>query len=221
MLKGETIEEQHSRLVNGSLTTFHNIRTPLFDGKGLIVGIIGLSRDVTDLKSATQKDRSCPARFLAKSTRLVLDRAALAAQSDCVVLLLGESGSGKDWFARHIHDSSPRANGPFFSINCAAISSELAESELFGHERGAFTGAGRRKRGLLELAEGGSLLLNEIGEMSLSLQSKLLTFLDTRFFMRVGGEDVVKVNARLMVATNRDLEAQVKPACFAATFSTG
>jgi transcriptional regulator with PAS, ATPase and Fis domain len=126
-----------------------------------------------------------------------LDTALLAAERDCVVLLLGESGSGKDWFARYIHDHSARSGGPFFSVNCAAIMPELAESELFGHERGAFTGAGRRKRGLLELAEGGSLLLNEIGEMELPLQSKLLTFLDTRSFNRLGGEETVKVDARL------------------------
>ena len=111
--------------------------------------------------------------------------------------------------ARFIHDNSRRASGPFVAINCAAIPPELAESELFGHEAGAFTGAKRRKRGLLELAEGGTLLLNEIGELPLHLQAKLLTFLDTRSFTRVGGEKSVTVSARLIAATNRHLEEEV------------
>jgi DNA-binding NtrC family response regulator len=128
--------------------------------------------------------------------------------------MLGESGSGKDHLARYIHDHSKRAGGLYFSINCAAVAPELAESELFGHERGAFTGARSRKRGLLELAEGGTLLLNEIGELSLHQQAKLLTFLETKKFTRVGGEREVDVNARLMAATNRDLEDAVKDGSF-------
>jgi DNA-binding NtrC family response regulator len=125
------------------------------------------------------------------------------------VLLLGESGTGKDYLARWIHDHSDRCHSPYFSLNCAALSRELAESELFGHESGAFTGARGRKRGMLELAEGGTLLLNEIGELPLSLQSKLLTFLDTRSFLRVGGEKAITVDARIMAASHRDLEAEV------------
>lgn len=131
-----------------------------------------------------------------------------AAGTDSLVLLLGESGSGKDYLARYIHNHSKRAVGPYLSINCAAVPEELAESELFGHEHGAFTGTQGRKRGLLELAENGTLLLNEIGDLSLRLQAKLLTFLDTRKFTRVGGEKEVSVNARIIVATNRDLEKE-------------
>ena len=130
------------------------------------------------------------------------------------VPLQGESGSGKDYLARWIHDHSKRALSPYFSLNCAAITRELAESELFGHERGAFTGAHSRKRGLLELAEGGTLLLNEIGELPLSLQSKLLTFLDTRSFLRVGGEKPHNVNARIISATNRSLDKEVEEGRF-------
>jgi transcriptional regulator with PAS, ATPase and Fis domain len=130
------------------------------------------------------------------------------------VLLMGESGSGKDYLARHIHDHSKRSAGPFYSINCAALPPELAESELFGHEQGAFTGANRMKRGLLELAEGGSILLNEIGELSSPLQAKLLTFLDTISFTRVGGEKSVRVNARIMAATNRELLNEVSAGRF-------
>lgn len=214
VLRGESIEEEHTRTANGTRTTFHDIRTPLYNGKGDITGIIGISRDITGREAARPRQSSPRPRFVAGSTKRVLESALLAAQRDCVVLLLGESGSGKDWFARYIHDHSARSGGPFFSVNCAAITPELAESELFGHERGAFTGAGRRKRGLLELAEGGSLLLNEIGEMPLPLQSKLLTFLDTRSFTRLGGEDLVKVNARLLVATNRDLATEVEKGAF-------
>jgi transcriptional regulator with PAS, ATPase and Fis domain len=141
--------------------------------------------------------------------RAALRDARLAAATDSIVLLQGESGSGKDYLARWIHDHSRRASGPYFAVNCAAISRDLAESELFGHEPGSFTGAQGRKRGLLELAEGGTILLNEIGELSLSLQSKLLTFLDTRSFVRVGGEKSITVNARIIAATNRSLETEV------------
>jgi len=137
-----------------------------------------------------------------------------AAQSESVVLFLGESGSGKDYLARLLHDNSRRAHGPFFSINCAALVDELAESELFGHEIGAFTGAGKRKRGLVEFADGGTLLLNELGELSPNLQAKLLTFLDTQAFTRVGGETSVSVNARIVAATNRDLAQDVEAGRF-------
>ncbi len=214
VLQGESVEEEHTRTVNGSRTTFHDIRTPLTDGQGNIIGVIGISRDVTERKGTGSRTSSASQPCVAKSTKQVVERALLAAQRDCVVVLLGESGSGKDWFAQYIHDHSARSGGPFFSVNCAAIPAELAESELFGHERGAYTGAGRRKRGLLEMAEGGSLLLNEIGDMPLPLQAKLLTFLDTRSFTRLGGEELVRVNARLLVATNRDLEAEVERGCF-------
>lgn len=148
--------------------------------------------------------------------RATLQRAYQAAAVDSVVLLLGESGTGKDCLARFIHNHSSRADGPFFAVNCAAVSSELAESELFGHEPGAFTGARGRKRGLLELAEKGTLLLNEIGELSPELQAKLLTFLDTRTFTRVGGEVTVSVDARLIAATNRDLKMEVAEGRFRA-----
>lgn len=146
--------------------------------------------------------------------RAVMAQARKAAAQAGIVLLLGESGTGKDHVARWIHKNSPRADGPFFAINCAALPRELAESELFGHEPGAFTGSRGRKRGLLELAEKGTLLLDEIGELDAALQSKLLTFLDTRHFMRIGGERNIRVEARLIAATNRDLEAEVERGTF-------
>jgi DNA-binding NtrC family response regulator len=152
--------------------------------------------------------------FPSKAMRSALAQARTVARTESVVLILGESGSGKDFIARYIHDHSMRSNGPFFTINCAAIAAELAESELFGHEPGAFTGAQGRKRGLLELAQDGTLVLNEIGELSPKLQAKLLTFLDTRSFTRVGGERQVSVNARILAATNRPLEEDVKTGRF-------
>jgi DNA-binding NtrC family response regulator len=148
------------------------------------------------------------------ASRGLYERAARLAARDGTVLLLGESGTGKDHLARWIHKNSPRRHGPFFTINCAALSRELAESELFGHEPGAFTGTKGRKRGLLELANQGTLLLNEVGELEPALQAKLLTFLDSRTFVRVGGEKTISVSARLLAATNRDLLVEVEQGTF-------
>ena len=149
-----------------------------------------------------------------EAMRKTLEVARTAARSGITILLTGESGSGKDYLAQYIHDNSMWASGPFFSLNCAAISHELAESELFGHEAGAFTGAARSKKGLLELAEGGTILLNEIGELSLWLQAKLLTFMDTKSFVKVGGEKSMRANARLIAATNRDLAKEIEAGRF-------
>ena len=209
VLAGETVEEELSRLVGGVPCTFHDNRFPLKNGQGNIIGMCGISRNITELKQVSQAQQHASIDYPSEAMRATLFRARYVAATDSVVLLQGESGSGKDFLARYIHAHSKRSRGPFFAINCAALSHELAESELFGHEPGAFTGARGRKRGLLELAEGGTLLLNEIGELSLALQSKLLTFLDTRSFTRVGGEKTVTVNARLITATHRDLKEEV------------
>jgi DNA-binding NtrC family response regulator len=132
-----------------------------------------------------------------------------AAGSDTTVLLLGESGTGKELFARALHQLSPRARGPFIPINCAAIPGELLENELFGHEKGAFTGANARKQGKLELAHEGTVLLDEMGELPLELQSKLLRVLQERSFERVGGTRTISVDVRIVAATNRDLKKAV------------
>jgi two-component system response regulator HydG len=146
--------------------------------------------------------------------RRVLEQIRKVASADATVLVLGESGTGKELVARALHDASPRKDGPFVSISCAAIPEGLLESELFGHERGAFTGAIRRKLGRFELAHDGTLFLDEIGEVPPSVQVKLLRVLQERCFERVGGEETVEVNVRVVSATNRDLSAMVRDGRF-------
>jgi transcriptional regulator with PAS, ATPase and Fis domain len=138
------------------------------------------------------------------------------APRDVTLAFIGESGSGKEILARRAHELSERRQGPFIPINCAAIPEALFESELFGHERGAFTGATERARGKVEAASAGTLFLDEIGEMPLSLQTKLLRFLESRAFMRVGGTTKIRANIRLLVATLRPLEQEVRAGRFRA-----
>ncbi len=146
--------------------------------------------------------------------RATLETLRQAAPTSATVLLTGESGTGKELAARLVHDLSQRAAGPFLPINCAAIPEGLLESELFGHEKGAFTGAVSRKEGRFERAHGGTLFLDEIGEMSPSVQVKLLRFLQDGVLERVGGIDPVRVDVRVVAATNKDLSAEVKAARF-------
>jgi NtrC-family two-component system response regulator AlgB len=141
--------------------------------------------------------------------RRVLETARQAATSDATVLLGGESGTGKNVLARAIHEWSPRRPRPFVVIACTTLADHLLESELFGHVRGAFTGAWKDKPGRLERAQGGTVFLDEVGELPPELQAKLLRFLEERRFERVGGADTVEVDARVVAATNRDLEAEV------------
>ena len=149
--------------------------------------------------------------------RAVFEMVARVAQSDTAsVLITGESGTGKEVVARAIHDQSLRSSGPFHPLNCAAIASNLLESELFGYEQYAFTDAKKQKRGLLELADGGTLFLDEIGEMPLEMQAKLLRVLETRAFYRLGGNREVKINVRILAATNRNLEEAMKEGAFRA-----
>jgi PAS domain S-box-containing protein len=216
VLKGERIEHEHTLQIKGDSLTFLATRIPLHDADGAIVGLCGIARNITERTHLASFSQSHDYEFSSKAMRSAMDSAHLAAQTDSVILLTGESGSGKDHLAKYIHDHSSRATGPYYAINCAAVPSELADSELFGHEAGAFTGATGRKRGLLELAEGGTLLLNEIGDLPLHLQAKLLTFLDTRSFTRVGGEKPVTVVARIIAATNRDIEKEVQAGKFRA-----
>ena len=129
--------------------------------------------------------------------------------SGAPVLIQGETGCGKEVLARRLHAQSARANKPFLKLNCAALPSELVESELFGYERGAFTGAVDKKAGIFELADGGTILLDEIGDMDIRLQAKLLQVLQDQEFRRIGGKETVKVNVRILAATHRDLEKAI------------
>src|SRR5207302_9372651 len=139
---------------------------------------------------------------------------AKVAGTSSTVLILGESGTGKELIARAIHRNSSRATGPFVAINCAALTDTLLESELFGYEKGAFTGAVGQKKGKLEVAGGGTVFLDEIGEMAPLLQAKLLRVLQERQMERVGGTQTVKLDIRMVAATNRDLEEEVRKGNF-------
>jgi len=146
--------------------------------------------------------------------RAALARAALVAPTTTPVLVGGESGTGKELLARALHELGPAPRGPFVAINCGALPRELAESELFGHERGAFTGAGARRPGWFEEASGGTLVLDEIGELPLDLQPKLLRVLETGRIRRVGGAGEIPVRVRVVAITLRDLEAEVRRKTF-------
>lgn len=175
-----------------------------------------LRREVRALRARQQGpytlDRIIGDSPAAAATRDLLGKVASSPAS--TVLLTGESGTGKDLAARVIHDTSARAARPFMNVTCSALTETLLESELFGHERGAFTDARERKRGLLESAAGGTVFLDEIGEMALALQAKLLRFLEEKTFKRVGGAEDVHVDVRVIAATNRNLEDDVRGGSF-------
>jgi two-component system, NtrC family, response regulator AtoC len=175
-----------------------------------------LRREVRTLRSSQEKDSglgaiigNSPAMQQVKSLL-----ARVAASPASTVLLTGETGTGKDLAAKAVHYNSARAARPFVNITCSALPEQLLESELFGHERGAFTDARQQKRGLFETAEGGTIFLDEIGEMTPGLQAKLLRFLEEKTFKRVGGLADVRVNVRVVAATNRELEDEVKAGKF-------
>ncbi len=161
-----------------------------------------LSRDLTSKIGISMVGDSQPVQKLLAQVRR-------AAATDVTVLVHGESGTGKELVARMLHDLSPRAAGPFIVTHCAALAETLLESELFGHERGSFTGAVKRKLGRFELADGGTIFLDELGEISATVQTKLLRVLQEREIQRVGGEETVKVDVRVVCATHRDLKAEV------------
>ena len=146
----------------------------------------------------------------------IFDLARTVAKSSSTVLIQGESGTGKELLARAIHDESPRTDAPFISVSCVSLTESLLESELFGHEKGAFTGATAIKRGKLELAQDGTLFLDEIGDISLKLQMDLLRVLEQKEFRRVGGSDVIGINSRIIAATNRNLKAAIEEGRFRA-----
>jgi len=157
-------------------------------------------------------DRFDSGNIIGRSPAMVrlLETTARAAASDATVLITGESGTGKEMIAGAIHFNSPRRDNPFIKMNCAAVSEGLLESELFGHEKGSFTGALRRREGSFKQADNGTLFLDEVSEMSLAMQVKLLRVLQEREFTRVGGEEVIRVDVRIIAATNKELPALVR-----------
>ena len=209
---------------------FYRSTAPVNDSRQSSTGHVVIYRDVSrEVESEQMKAEVLRLRaelgttygfdgMVGKSNRM-RDLYALmqrAAESDITVLVQGESGTGKELVARLIHYNSPRKTGPFVAVNCAAIPETLIESELFGHERGAFTGASTRRIGQFERAQGGTVLLDEIGDMPIALQAKLLRVLEEREIQRVGGTSAIAIDIRVISATNRDLEVAVKEGGFRA-----
>jgi transcriptional regulator with GAF, ATPase, and Fis domain len=174
--------------------------------------ILGLS--LVPLASA--ENNSPAPQIIGKSRALVstIERLALAAESESPVLLSGESGTGKELAAEFIHNNSARKDHPFITVDCTVLGEQLFESQLFGHEKGAFTGSTGTKQGLFELADGGTLFLDEIGEIPLAMQPKLLRALETGSFRRVGGTSTLHANVRIICATNRELVQEIKAGQF-------
>ncbi len=175
----------------------------------------GLKAENQRLKAQLGDDQRMP-QIIGRNRgmRELIDMVAMIAPSDATVLIAGESGTGKELIARSIHFGSPRKDKPLVVVNCAAISETLLESELFGHEKGAFTGADRRREGRFRQADGGTLFLDEIGETSPAMQAKLLRVIQEREIQRVGGEEVIAVDVRIIAATNRDLMTEVRAGRF-------
>ncbi len=180
-----------------------------------IVGNKRLKREVSLLKQRLDKKYSFSSIIgNSRGMEKLFEKILMVAPTSSTVLITGESGTGKELIANAIHQNSPRKNAMFLPINCAAIPAEILESELFGHERGAFTGAIGRKIGKFEMASNGTLLLDEIGEMSMDLQAKLLRIIEQKEFMRVGGSEIIKVKTRIVASTNRNLDDLVREGKF-------
>lgn len=215
-------------------TIVANVNPIFVDGE--IAGVVSVIKDITEIQTLmerlsqvsakaeyleqellrTKKTAQAFANYIGKNGKVVdvLALASKAADSSANVLIRGESGTGKEVIAEGIHYASGRRRGPFIRVNCGAIPGALLESELFGHEKGAFTGAVRRKLGKFELANHGTIFLDEIGELDKNLQVKLLRVLQQKEFDRVGGEETIHVDVRIIAATNRDLEAMVREGTF-------
>ena len=193
------------------------LEKPLSLERVLLVASRALERRTLELENkALKQDLTEKWRLIGNSPKMkqLSEQIDMAAKSNGRVLILGESGAGKELVAHTLHGSSTRASKPFIEMNCAAIPQELIESELFGHEKGSFTGAFERKKGKFELADEGTLFLDEVGDMSLSTQAKVLRVIETQEFQRVGGSKNIKVDVRIISATNKELAEEVKKGTF-------
>jgi len=224
-LEGEPCEyEARLRRHDGEFRCFLVRLTPIKDERGQITRWYGTATDIEDRKRAEEeirKENIALREELGKTSmfeevigtslvlQMVLARAAKVAPTDSTVLIMGETGTGKELIARAIHKRSKRSERPFISVNCAAVPSSLIMSELFGHEKGAFTGAVQRRLGRFELAEGGTIFLDEVGDLPMETQIALLRVLQEREFERVGGTEVLRADVRVISATNRDLQAAI------------
>lgn len=175
--------------------------------------IVSMRRELTHLRESQKRGGKT---IIGEDTafKKVLAQAQRASAASVSVLITGASGTGKEVLAKYIHQSGPRANKPFIAINCAAIQNTMLESELFGYEAGAFTGADRKKHGLMEIADGGVLFLDEISSMPLDIQAKLLRVLEERAFRRVGGTNLIQVDVEVLAASNHDLKQMIKDGQF-------
>jgi formate hydrogenlyase transcriptional activator len=234
---GESLDFEHRLLLpDGSVKHVHVIGHPLAINSANEVELVGTVMDITTRKKAfeeikalrdeLQKENIVLREELGKTSmfeevigtsfalQMVLERAAKVAPTDSTVLIMGETGTGKELIARAIHKRSKRSDRPFISVNCAAVPSSLIMSELFGHEKGAFTGALQKRLGRFELAEGGTLFLDEVGDLPLETQIALLRVLQEREFERVGGTEVLRADVRVISATNRDLQTAIADGAF-------
>ncbi len=195
------------------LGAYDFLEKPLSLEKVIITAKRALERKILEEENRSLKEniiKKCRLIGDSEKMRTLRQQIEMAAQSNSRVLILGESGTGKELVARLLHEKSQRAGGPFVEVNCAAIPQELIESELFGHEKGAFTGATERKSGKFELADRGTLFLDEIGDMALQTQAKVLRVIETQAFQKVGGSKNIKVDVRIIAATNKNLMEEVK-----------
>jgi DNA-binding NtrC family response regulator len=210
MMSGNATIETAVQATKGGAHDF--VEKPLTGDKLLItvqnaLSFARLQHEADRVRKRAQADFAMIGRGAAM--RAIFDKVAKTAPTTGRVLITGENGTGKELVARAIHEHSKRADGPFVKLNCAAIPSELIESELFGHEKGAFTGATQQRRGKFELADGGTLFLDEVGDMNPSAQAKVLRVLQENELERVGGAETIKVDVRVVAATNKDLSAEI------------
>ncbi|MBI5249605.1 MAG: sigma 54-interacting transcriptional regulator [Desulfomonile tiedjei] len=214
VLNGRAARTVFTWPTGNELNAFEGLFLALRDRSGnplCVYGISTMFANITDM-SVLDLDENASAK--SRSMRETLAIAETAAGSDSPILLLGETGSGKDWLAKHIHKHSSRATGPFKTVNCANFPSELFETELFGYEPGGHSRATNLKLGLIEVATGGTLVLDEIGDLPITHQAKFLTFLDSRKFTRIGGTEEIDTDVRIIAATNKDLKDEISQGSF-------